>query len=993
MLPASIDSIYINGGTNTINAGSLTLSNLLCQRSLTVNGSLIVAGAADIAQSFYIPAGNSISVSGTNALLIAEGSTMADAVNIYAGLGALIGLPRLTKIYGYNGNTGTYITAGPGAVLDLSSVRFIQGPGNYGPNSGLIVQADAGALVNLGGVTNISGGDGEVIFNATSTNSVINLSSLLVFTAIGELSVQNGGEITATNLNSITGVNLFLDDVSSTLALNNLTTIYGYNGNTGTYITAGPGAVLDLSSVRFIQGPGNYGPNSGLIVQADAGALVNLSGVTNIVGGHEIGFFANYPNSVINLLGLLLFTGSGSLSQENGGLILLSSNAVCQNVAVSLAPGILSQPQNATALYGFSATFSMVADGNLPLSYQWVFNQTNIIAGATNAQYAIPNAQFSAAGSYWCVVSNSFGSITSQVATLQFIAPPTAAIDDSGTWVTYAEYFWDSAPGMSNGIPVSVAPGETFGLGYPGALAINLDLSGLSLGLHNLGFRTIDNLGRVSETNWLPVQVVDPATLVTTPSIASINDSGTWVTYAEYFWDSAPGMSNGIPVSVAPGETFGLGYPGALATNLDLSGLPLGLHNLGFRTVDNLGRVSQTSSLPVQVVDPATLVTIPSIAPINDSGTWLAYAETFWDNDPGQGNGIPLAVPSGETLSFGAPSTNVLATDVTSFSSGNHNLGLRTKDSSGRWSDTSWLPIRIASPPVVDVQPQSHAVPVGAAVSLSVVATDASPMLYQWLFNGTNAIPGATNAFLNLANFQAIEAGGYSVIVASGDGSVTSQVAQVTAILPTESWTGVGDGVSWTDPNNWSGGVLPTSADSIYISTGTNTITGLNLGTLKSLICQRPIVINSSLTVTGTVQIVQGAYTPRITITANGTNALFVDLGATNVAAVNFSAQSGGLISLQALISYSGGSGSSPILQASGAASVLDLPVLQTVQGPSEAISNADHSSIGGRTFELERRANHHHAGQHLWATCPGYCRVGQRHKQSGGFVGTDLFR
>ncbi len=240
--------------------------------------------------------------------------------------------------------------------------------------------------------------------------------------------------------------------------------------------------------------------------------------------------------------------------------------------------------------------------------------------------------------------------------------PSITSIGDSGTWLGYAEYFWDSAPGLSNGTPVSVAPGETFGLGYPGALATNLDLSGLPLGLHNLGFRTIDNLGRVSQTNWLPVQVFDPATLVNTPSITSIGDSGTWLSYAEYFWDSAPGLSNGTPVSVAPGETFGLGYPGALATNLDMSGLPLGLHNLGFRTIDNLGRVSQTNWLPVQVFDPATLVNTPSITSIGDSGTWLSYAEYFWDGAPGLSNGTPVSVAPGETFGLGYP--GALATNL-----------------------------------------------------------------------------------------------------------------------------------------------------------------------------------------------------------------------------------------------------------------------------------------------------------------------------------------
>ena len=516
-----------------------------------------------------------------------------------------------------------------------------------------------------------------------------------------------------------------------------------------------------------------------------------------------------------------------------------------------------------------------------------------------------------------------------------------------------AEYFWDNDL-VTNHVAVAISSDQTVALGYPSGAQLNINLTTLPVGFHQLGLRFQDGTGAWTDVNWLPVRVYDPATSIAAPPTAPIDDSSAWVVYAEYFWDSAPGLSNGIPVSVAPGETFGLGYPGALATNLDLSGLPLGLHNLGFRTIDNLGRVSQTNWLPVQVFDPATVVNTPSIASINDSTTWLVYAESFWDNDPGQGNGTPLAVPPGETLSFGAPSANVLSTDVTSFSGGNHNLGLRTKDFSGRWSDTSWLPIRIASPPVINVQPQSHAVSVGANISLSVVASDALPLLYQWLFNGTSAVPGTTNSFLNLTNFQATEAGGYSVIVASGDGSVTSQMALVTAIMPTKSWTGGGDGVSWTDANNWSGGVLPTSADSIFIGSGTNTITNAGGMTLNNLISRSALSITGSLTVTGAVTVVSSLYlAPGITLTVTGANASFVGEASTTADSVSMYAQQGGLISLWGLTQYNNGYNQSCTLQASGAGSVLDLPTLQTINGPTTALGNGNFLTIraqqGGR--------------------------------------------
>ena len=368
-------------------------------------------------------------------------------------------------------------------MLNLSSATYLVGPvdGDY-TSSFLSITAGTGAQIDLSGLINISGNNSlGVKLYAMATNGVINLSSLTSFGQNGGMYAENGGSILAPNLNSMS-VSLYVDS-SSTMLLTNLSEISGggHFGAPNVTIEAGPGAMLNLSSASYIMGPydGDY-TSSYLSVTADAGAVINMSGVTNIIGNNSFGvkIYADVTNSVINLLGLISMTGPAVLSQENGGLILLNTNAVYSGVSIQLAPAISGQPQNVATPIGSSVLFAIVADGSQPLSYQWYFG-TNPVAGATGAQCSIPNAPLSSAGSYWCVVSNSFGSLTSQVATLQFIGPPTAAIDDSGTWVAYAEYFWDSAPALSNGVPVSIAPGETFGLGYPGSLAINLDLSGL----------------------------------------------------------------------------------------------------------------------------------------------------------------------------------------------------------------------------------------------------------------------------------------------------------------------------------------------------------------------------------------------------------------------------------------------------------------------------------------------------------------------------------
>ncbi len=189
--------------------------------------------------------------------------------------------------------------------------------------------------------------------------------------------------------------------------------------------------------------------------------------------------------------------------------------------------------------------------------------------------------------------------------------------------------------------------------------------------------------------------------------------------------------------------------------------------------------MSQTNWLPVQVFDPATLVNTPSITSIGDSGTWLTYAEYFWDNDPGQGKGTPLTVLPGETFSFGAPSLNALSADVTSFSDGNHNLGLRTKDFSGRWSDTSWLPVRVTFSPVITNQPQNLYVVAGANTSFSVGADGSRPLSYQWFFDGS-PLAGAAGPTLSFNDVEAANQGSYYVVITNLDGATNSLTATLT---------------------------------------------------------------------------------------------------------------------------------------------------------------------------------------------------------------------
>ena len=101
-------------------------------------------------------------------------------------------------------------------------------------------------------------------------------------------------------------------------------------------------------------------------------------------------------------------------------LALLLAGCSSSHVTLSgdSAPSITTQPANATVNAGQTATFSVVATGTSPLSYQWQKNGANI-SGATGATYVTPAAVSGDSGAKFVVtVSNSVGSVTSSAATL-----------------------------------------------------------------------------------------------------------------------------------------------------------------------------------------------------------------------------------------------------------------------------------------------------------------------------------------------------------------------------------------------------------------------------------------------------------------------------------------------------------------------------------------------------------------------------------------------
>jgi hypothetical protein len=100
-------------------------------------------------------------------------------------------------------------------------------------------------------------------------------------------------------------------------------------------------------------------------------------------------------------------------------------------------PVITVQPESVETQIGKTATFTVEAEGE-NLTYQWYFHTAtgpgwNRINGATAAIYSLKTAARHEGYHYYCKVSNEFGSVNSEEATLSF-GPVRVVLDD----VTYA---------------------------------------------------------------------------------------------------------------------------------------------------------------------------------------------------------------------------------------------------------------------------------------------------------------------------------------------------------------------------------------------------------------------------------------------------------------------------------------------------------------------------------------------------------------------------
>lgn len=238
----------------------------------------------------------------------------------------------------------------------------------------------------------------------------------------------------------------------------------------------------------------------------------------------------------------LVDAGSYTVVASNGAGLTTSDVAVVTVNLPPVGPSITTQPSDQTVTAGQPASFSVVATGTAPFSYQWK-KEGVAVAGATSATYPIAIAASGDAGTYTVVVTNSVSSVTSNGASLTVNVAPAITTQPISQSVTAGNSVTFSA--AASGTPSPTYQWKKGGVPIGGATNSSYTIASTVEG--DAGIYT------VVATNSISSATSDAATLIVNavsvaPSITTQPQSQTVATGAS--------VTLTVAVSGTPAPTF-----------------------------------------------------------------------------------------------------------------------------------------------------------------------------------------------------------------------------------------------------------------------------------------------------------------------------------------------------------------------------------------------------------------------------------------------------
>jgi glucuronoarabinoxylan endo-1,4-beta-xylanase len=486
-----------------------------------------------------------------------------------------------------------------------------------------------------------------------------------------------------------------------------------------------------------------------------------------------------------------------------------NSNSATLSVASPTAPAITAQPANQTVAVGREATFTVVAGGTAPLSYQWLKNGA-AISGATSASYTTPSVTSADNGStFQVVVSNSVGQLTSAAATLEISAQPTVTVYWSDVQQVI-DGFGASSAATGDGITDSQADllwSTTNGVGLS-LLRVQIESDGTYPDLATM--QKAQNRGvTIWGTPWSP-----PASMKTN---GSLDNGGSllvsdYQAYADYLSSYVLGLKNygidlyALSIQNEPNYTAtwqsciwtGQQFHDFLANNL----LPTFAKN-GMTTKimmpEETGWFFGLATTTLN--DPATAAGVSIIAAHNYDGAsaspyplgqglgkklWETEVSTFDAFDPSIGNGLIWAQKINDWMTIANANAwhywwLVGGTDNESLigANGETTKRLYVMGNFSKFVRPGYYRIGTSASPVSGVSVSAYKDPGTGKFAIVALNHNGSPVTLDFQLNGfvANTItPWVTSASFNLAQQPSITVGGSSFAVTLPATSVTTLV-------------------------------------------------------------------------------------------------------------------------------------------------------------------------------------------------------------------------
>lgn len=346
--------------------------------------------------------------------------------------------------------------------------------------------------------------------------------------------------------------------------------------------------------------------------------------------------------------------------------------------------------------------------------------------------------------------------------------------------ITNVEWYMDNDPGYGLATPISIVAAQDLA-----NLAINISLTPLNQGVHVVGVRSKDEYGAWSFDNkWIFLKPYPNAGAIAQPNITRV----------EWFMDNDPGYGNATSISIVAGPDLA-----NLAINISLTPLNQGVHVVGVRSMDANGAWSLDNKWIF-------------LKPYTNSGAVpqpnITRVEWFLDTDPGYGNATAIPIVAAQNL----PGLGINI-DLLPLNQGVHMVGVRSQDANGAWSlDNKWIFLK----------PYTNA---GALLQPKVVRLEYFVDTDPGYGNGTPVTITSAADISSLifdADISVVPHGAHKLGIRSldenGAWSLDNEVDFTGGTLLNNTYQWVGNSsTAWTNPANWSSGIVPTVVNNVVI--------------------------------------------------------------------------------------------------------------------------------------------------------------------------------